>query len=276
MSFLRRHRWLILRRFTQLGLIGLFMIGPLAGWWLVKGNMTSSLTLGVIPLTEPFVVLQMLSAGVLSEFKQALIGALIVVVFYLLVGGRVYCSWVCPINIIADTARWLRQKLGIKSNMTFNRQTRYWLLVAIMILAAVTGTLAYEFINPVTLLHRSIVYGLSAAVFIALTLFLFDLLISSRGWCGHLCPMGALYSLIGYFSPLNITATNRQDCQKGCNECFKVCPEPQVITAPLRMGEKGVSPTIQSSNCTNCARCIDVCPTQVFEFKISLSKKPPR
>ncbi|MCK5725952.1 MAG: quinol dehydrogenase ferredoxin subunit NapH [Thiotrichaceae bacterium] len=273
LTLLRQHRWLILRRFSQLLVIGLFLVGPITGYWFIKGNMSSSLTLEILPLTEPFLFFQMLAAGVFSDFNEALIGVLIVVAFYFIVGGRVYCSWVCPINIITDAARWLRQKVGIRSNAHFSRQTRYWLLAAILLLAMVMGTLAYEFINPVTIIQRSLVYGLSASIFIVVIIFLFDFLISTRGWCGHLCPMGAMYSLIGYFSPITISATQRKDCQEGCNACFKVCPEPQVISLPLRGEKKGISPIIHSSNCTHCARCIDVCPTNVFEFKVSIRAK---
>ncbi len=41
-------------------------------------------------------------------------GALVVVALYLVVGGRTYCSWVCPINVIIDTAHRLRERLGLK------------------------------------------------------------------------------------------------------------------------------------------------------------------
>ena len=52
------HRWLILRRLSQVDILGLFLIGPLAGAWLVQGNINSSLILDVIPLTDPYVLLQ--------------------------------------------------------------------------------------------------------------------------------------------------------------------------------------------------------------------------
>ena len=52
------HRYLILRRISQLAILGLFLAGPLLGVWIVKGNIASSLTLGVLPLTDPLVLLQ--------------------------------------------------------------------------------------------------------------------------------------------------------------------------------------------------------------------------
>ena len=62
-GWLGAHKWLLLRRISQLSILGLFLLGPLAGIWIVKGNLSSSLTLGVLPLTDPFLVAQQLAAG---------------------------------------------------------------------------------------------------------------------------------------------------------------------------------------------------------------------
>lgn len=58
----RAHRFLVLRRLAQVSILALFLLGPLAGVWLVKGNLSSSVTLGVLPLTDPFVLAQTLAA----------------------------------------------------------------------------------------------------------------------------------------------------------------------------------------------------------------------
>ena len=52
-------------------------------------------------------------------------------------------------------------------------------------------------------------------------------------WCGHLCPVGAFYSLVGKFSILRISAPNRENCDD-CMDCFAVCPEHQVIRPALK------------------------------------------
>jgi ferredoxin-type protein NapH len=49
-------------------------------------------------------------------------------------------------------------------------------------------------------------------------------------------------------------------------DCYAVCPEPQVIAPALKGAAKGIGPIIQSSNCTNCGRCVDVCSVDVFSF----------
>ena len=91
------HKWLLLRRSSQILILGLFLIGPWLGIWIVKGNLNSSLTLDILPLTDPYLLLQSVAAGYTTE-TTAITGAITVAVFYLLFGGRLYCSWVCPIK----------------------------------------------------------------------------------------------------------------------------------------------------------------------------------
>ncbi|WP_342591003.1 4Fe-4S binding protein [Isorropodon fossajaponicum symbiont] len=81
----------------------LFLLGPWFDVWIVKGNLSSSLTLNIVPLTDPYVLLQSLFVGY-SLILDALIGALIVLLLYAIIGGRMFCSWVCPVNIVTDAA----------------------------------------------------------------------------------------------------------------------------------------------------------------------------
>lgn len=270
-GWFRANKWLLARRLSQLTILMLFLLGPLAGIWLVKGNLASSLTLDVLPLTDPYLLLQEFLTGHWPEMT-AILGALIVVAFYLLVGGRVYCSWVCPVNIVTDAAAWTQERLRIKGTAHLSRSTRYWLLGMTLLLAAWTGTLAWEVVNPVSMVYRGLVFGMGLAWLVVAAVFLFDLFVSRRGWCGHVCPVGAFYSLIGKASLLRVSAVERARCDD-CMDCFVVCPEPQVITPALKGATKGITPVIQSGNCTNCGRCIDVCTKDVFKYGIRFSEK---
>ena len=270
-GWLASHKWLIARRTSQLGILALFLAGPLAGLWIVKGNLAFSYTLDVLPLTDPYVLLQSLVAGHAPQTK-ALVGAAIVLVFYFLVGGRTYCAWVCPVNPVTDLAAWLRRKLDIRRSVYVAREVRYWLLGATLVLAFATGTVAWELVNPVSMFHRGLIFGLGAAWAIVAAVFLFDLLVAQHGWCGHVCPVGAFYSLLALKSPLRVTAPRRAGCND-CMDCFAVCPEPQVIKPALKGAERGIAPVIVSPNCTNCGRCIDVCSQDVFRFGLRFGAK---
>jgi len=268
-GWLAANKWLLARRFSQLSILSLFLLGPWFGLWLITGNLNSSLILKTVPLTDPYVFLQSLFAGHTPE-TAAITGAVIVLVFYALVGGRVYCSWVCPLNMITDVAQWLREQFKISGSSTMSRKTRYWILAATLILPFVTGSIAWEMVNPVSMLHRGLIFGMGLAWFIVLAVFLLDLLVSRRGWCSHLCPVGAFYSLLGTHSLIRIRADAREQCDD-CMDCFMVCPEQQVIRPALKGlvkpgTDKSAGPVITSANCTNCGRCIDVCAKDVFHF----------
>lgn len=256
-------RWLLARRISQLTIFALFLIGPWFGIWLFKGNLSASLFLDSVPLTDPFLLVQTLFAGH-WPYATAWSGALIVCFFYLLVGGRSFCSWVCPVNVVTDLAAWSRRRLGIKTGRAPDGNTRYWLLAGVLLATVVSGVLVWEWVNPVSMLHRAVIFGLWGALWLVAAIFLYDLLIACRGWCGHLCPMGAFYSLLGHAALIRVSAARRGDCDD-CMDCFIVCPEPQVIRPALKaVGQS--HPLIFSGNCTNCGRCIDVCDREVFKM----------
>jgi ferredoxin-type protein NapH len=262
-GWLQAQKWLLLRRISQLGLLGLFLLGPLAGIWVVKGSFSASETLKFLPLTDPLIILQSFLAGHTIAVK-ALVGALVVFVFYAMIGGRVYCSWACPVNMITDAAAWLNRRLDLKKSLSMSRFTRYWLLGMILFMASMTGTIVWEWGNPVTIFQRGLLFGMGMAWVLVAAIFILDTFVVKRGWCGHLCPVGAFYSLLGFVSFLRVKAAQREQCTD-CMDCFTVCPEPQVIRPALK-GEQDSSPLILSNNCINCGRCIDTCPHDVFQF----------
>ncbi len=138
--------------------------------------------------------------------------------------------------------------------------------------SAIAGTVAWEFVNPVSMLHRGLIYGMGLAWTIVVAVFLFDLFVSRRGWCGHICPVGAFYGLLGAKSLLRVSAQQRDRCDD-CMDCYAVCPEPHVITPALKGAERGLGPVILDRDCTNCGRCIDVCPQHVYPFSTRFGSK---
>jgi len=274
------HRFLLARRVVQLAILGLFMLGPIAGFTILKGNLSSSLFAETIPMTDPLLFLQMLAGGFFGVASSAVVGAGLVFVFYLVIGGRVFCSWVCPVNIVTDTAHWLRRRLAIKSKSKISPDTRYWMLGLVLVLGFMTGTLAYEMINPVSMLHRGLIFGFGFGWAVVLAVFLYDLFIAEHGWCGHLCPMGAFYNLLGHAALIRVRTPRRELCDD-CMECYEVCPEKQVLPAALKGAKEGLPAVVLSSDCTNCGRCVDICGVNVFEFglrfngaeKISVAKQ---
>jgi len=258
------YRYLILRRFTQIGILILYFGANAWGWTILMGNLSSSTLFNMIPMSDPYAALQMLAAGAVMA-TDLLIGVAVVALFYLLIGGRAFCSWVCPVNMITDLANFLRDKIGLNQvqgiKQPASRKIRYWILTLSLIISALMGVTAFEFISPISMVHRGLVFGLGFGWAAMLIIFLFDLFVLKNGWCGHICPLGGFYSLLGKFSLIRVHH-NEENCTL-CMKCKVVCPENQV----LHMIGKESLPVL-SGECTNCARCIEVCDDDALGFSI--------
>lgn len=266
-TLLKKHRFLILRRFTQILIMTLYVIANVYGINILMGNLSSSLFLDFIPLSDPFAALQIFVAGASITF-DLLLGALLIVFFYGLVGGRVFCSWVCPVNMITDLANYLRRTLGfnqIQKRQPATRNIRYWVIALSLIISYILGITAFEFISPISMTHRGIIFGLGLGWAAMLIIFLFDLFVLKNGWCGHICPLGGFYSLMGKFSLIRVN--HDADKCTACMKCKVVCPEDQVLHLVAKK-----SYPILSGECTNCGRCIEVCDDDALIFSIRNKK----
>ena len=258
-------RYIVLRRMTQVAVMLLFFGTVHWGWNvagrpLLNGNLSGAELLGTVPMADPFAALQLFVTGHLLD-TEVVVGALLVLGFYGVLGGRVFCAWVCPVNMVTDLAGWLRRRLDIRDTQTVSRKLRYWILGMALALSVVSGLAAFEWVSPIGMLHREVIYGLGYGWAAVLALFLFDLLVLRHGWCGHICPLGAFYALLGRHTAQIRVGFDAQRCTH-CAECTAVCPEPQVLN--LKRAERyGM---VISGECTNCGRCIPMCPEGALGF----------
>lgn len=251
-----------MRRLLQIGLLILFAGANWWGWKFLMGNYSSAYVFESFYLADPHAVIQTFATGFIMG-TDAIIGAVIVLVFYGLIAGRSFCSWVCPVNIITDVATWMRKKWKItvkEKYFQFSRKTRYWVLGLGILLSAMVGVAAFEVINPITILHRGIIFGFGMGWTFIAALFLFDLLVVEYGWCGHLCPLGAFYSIIGKFALIKVKHQVKK-CTM-CMKCFGVCHEEQVLHFIGK--ESGYI----KNECSNCGRCVEVCEDNALKFSI--------
>jgi ferredoxin-type protein NapH len=134
-----------------------------------------------------------------------------------------------------------------------------------IIVSAVVGVSAFEVLSPITIMQRGIIFGFGTGIAVVVAIFLFDLFGVKNGWCGHLCPLGATYSLIGKRSLIRVEH-NHEVCTN-CMECKVVCPENHVLSMVNR-----ASVMVTDGECTNCGRCIDVCDDNALIFSIKKIK----
>jgi len=246
-NFLYRHRYYISRRVLQITILTLYFGANAYGWKIIAGDLSSSIIFGIIPLSEPYVTLQMFFAGAVVA-TDVLIGVGVILFIYGVIGGRFFCSWVCPVNIITETALSLRRVLKFQEKenaIAFSKNIRYWVILVSLGLSFIFSLTAFDMISPIGIAQRGIIFGFGFGWFFLLAIFLFDLFSQRYGWCGHICPLGGFNAII-YFM-----------------ECFKVCPEIQVLDM---VGKK--SKAITGAECIKCGRCIEVCPNDAFKVSI--------
>jgi len=197
-----RHKWRN-RRWITLVLVNLlFVISYYFDVQLVEGALTASRFVGfhMADLNSALQVMLAYKHLVLN----LIIGTLTVLVLWWLLGGRTFCSWVCPYHLIAEWAEALHLKLAEKKlvlDLKFHRGARTLFYIVFSVLAAATGYTLFETISPTGILIRALIYGPGLALLWVLALLLFEIFVSRRAWCRYVCPIGLTYGLVGIFSP---------------------------------------------------------------------------
>jgi len=240
----------------------------------LEGTLNGSRFLG-FHLIDPFTTMQVY----LSTFEMPInivIGTVTIILFYLLVGGRSYCAWVCPYGLLSEIGEKWHDALVAKKiikNRKFDHRVRYIFWAIFLILAFTSGYLVFETFNVVGILSRMIAYGWSLAAIWLVVVFALEVFFSRRAWCTYICPIGTTYGLIGKASALRVEWNDSCD---HCMVCHDVCFENQVLEIvkakyDKQREEKGITKEyITGADCTLCGRCIDVCHTDALKFDFRL------
>jgi ferredoxin-type protein NapH len=260
-----KNRYLILRRLSQILILFLYFGANYFGWKILVGNLSFSKFLNTIPLTDPYAFLQMVFAGAVIS-ADLIIGVLVILIIYGLIGGRAFCSWVCPVNMITDLAAWVRRKTHHEKDNLISTQKikkfRYFFAAILLLVSTAVGAAAFEFISPIGMFTRGVAFGIGFGWVWLFVIFLFDAFVLKNGWCGHICPLGATYSVIGAKSLIRVYHT-KENCTN-CGNCLAICPENQVLSPVINKK----SDFINGIECTNCGRCIEVCDDNALKFSI--------
>lgn len=261
-----RHKWRNRRWGTLIVINLLFVVSYYFDVQLVEGALTASRFVGfhMADLNSALQVMLAYKHLVLN----LVIGTLTIFVLWLLLGGRSFCSWVCPYHLIAEWAEALHLKLAEKKlakDIRFHRGVRSVFYVIFALLALLTGYTVFETISPTGIISRALIYGPGIALLWVLALLAFEVLVSRRAWCRYVCPIGITYGLVGAISPVRVQY-NMQECHHE-GECRKICMVPHVLDVTIRGRAKTLDTDI-GADCTRCGLCVDICPTTSLSFKV--------
>jgi len=267
----RSHKWRNRRWLTLIAVNLLFLVSYYFDIQLLEGALTASRFIG-FHMADLNAALQVMLA-----FKHVvlnlLIGTVTIFIMWFLLGGRTFCSWVCPYHLVAEWAEklhlWLVARKLIKS-YEFHRGVRTVFYAVFALAALLSGYTVFETVSPTGILSRAIIYGATLALGWVAFLLLFEIFVSQRAWCRYVCPIGMTYGVVGLFSPLHV-AYNVESC-KHEGECRKVCEVPHVLDPVIKGRAVDVNVPI-GADCTRCGLCIDTCPTGSLRYEFRGLKK---
>lgn len=260
---MKRYKFTIARLAFKLLLFGVFIAAANGSLRRVlSGNLSSSLLFSTVPLSDPFAALSLAFAGA-NLGASAVLGAVIVAAFYAVIAPRAFCAWVCPVGLITELTAKIRRAFGLRTNgvLSIKRTSRYYILASVLLLSAVFSAPVFESVSFIGVVQRGLIFGGFAWVGVAYLIAIFELFILPDGTCGHICPLGAFYSILSRVSLIRIR--HHEHYCTYCGECERVCPERQVLNI---IGEK--SGFVKNSECISCGLCIDACEENALEFSI--------
>ena len=265
------HKWRNRRWAVLLCVNLLFTLSFWLDIQMLEGSLTASRFMGfhLIDLNSALQVLLAHKHIIVNLF----IGTATVFVLWAALGGRSFCSWVCPYHLVAECFEALHLQLVDKKIVTdheFHRGARtvFWLLFSLLTL--VSGFTVFETISPTGILSRALVYGPSLALGWVFLLLMFEVFYSRRAWCRYVCPIGLTYGMVGAVSPVRVLYRLENCFHEG--DCRKVCLVPHVLDVVIK-GRAADTQVPIGPDCTRCGLCVDVCPSGALQYDIKgLSK----
>lgn len=235
--------------------------------------------------------------GTWTFVPRALI-ALGAIVLIVVVVGKAFCAWMCPVPHLQDFFKTKkrrkleadeRQQAAEYAHANYENDTdvaqpripvdtRHAVLGGALLSTAIFGFPVFCLVCPIGLtfatfigLWRLVQFNEPTWGLLAFPAILLIEVLLLRRWCMKICPLGALFSLISAANKTLRPAVNRDRCLRdvdgvSCDVCAMTCPE---HIDPH--SDKGKRPLAE---CIKCRGCADACPVHAITFPFKPRKQP--
>ena len=217
---------------------------------------------------------------------QMVMGSLFL--FAVLVMGKLFCSYLCPLGTVSETLGKLGDKLKIRNDINgipdkALRSLKYILLFFTLTITLETGELFCKTYDPfygaVTLFGHRVNYLFAT---ISISVFVLGSVIFRLFWCKYLCPLGAISNIFKYWVGVGIVVVILSSmyffdlgidiayivgliCLAGyLLEIFKINTKSQSVLKVIR----------HPHTCIDCGLCSRSCPQGIDVADLELVKHP--
>lgn len=251
--------------FLRWGLLALFVVLVTAAAYLhqVQGGAKAPSIHALCPYGGLESLYQFFSQGSLvSKIFSGTMILFAITMVLAIVFRRSFCGLICPFGAIQEFFAKLGQKvLGRKRIIpaVIDRPLRYLKYVILFLTVFYAWKTAGLWMSPYDpwAAYAHIFEGFDSLIneyalgFAILILTIVGSFVYDRFFCKYLCPMGALYGIVGKISPFKVSR-NEKACID-CGKCNRVCP---VNIDVQKSGD------VKTAECINCQSCVLSCPKE--------------
>lgn len=258
--------WTVMRRVSALLFLALLIHASRPGVEWFRGTVAGTTVLGEVPFVDPLAALEV---GLASRelMPTALLGAGILA-FVALLLGPVFCGWVCPLGLLLDLAQSVRAGVNrllparALPALGLPRGVKYLVLAGALTFSVVTRLPVFQAFSPIQGLVRAVLYGAEVSLWFVGGILALEV-IAPRLWCRSLCPLGALYAILGRWAILRVRVDPDRAGEIKCQRCESSCP--MGIEVMRRYALAGHS-AVDHPDCTRCGACTEACPNNVLRL----------
>ncbi len=227
-----------------------------AGWIQLPARLDPLLALAVMIASRTIIAALLLS---------------LLVVGLTLIFGRAWCGWLCPVGTLLDWIP-LRRRKGAHKALPENLRKGKYILLTVILIAALFGNLSLLLLDPVTLWIRTLSGGVAPALNAAFTaaekfLAQFGFLGGALQWLDQLVrpallPLEAIGTRLVWLPVLIFSAVVLLNLLAERFWCRYLCPLGGLLgwLSRIALVKRQVS-----RECTRCGACARACPTGTID-----------